>query len=95
MNRCSHIGALFESNNPGAQIGMCGIRLVYEKNVEEFVQTLVEYMLGTPEVYHQAIYLNLMNQLGKVAGLQPWSRFLLHFHTGKVKVYFIRFCYHT
>ncbi|XP_030962619.1 uncharacterized protein LOC115983903 isoform X3 [Quercus lobata] len=66
MNRCSHIGALFESDNPGVQIGMCGIRLVYEKNVGEFVQTLVQYMLGTPEVYHQSIYLNLIHQLGKL-----------------------------
>jgi len=68
MNRCSHIGALFESDNPGVQIGMCGIRLVYKKNVEEFMQTLVEYMLGTPEVYHQAICLNLIDQLGKLQG---------------------------
>ncbi|XP_050281499.1 TMV resistance protein N-like [Quercus robur] len=79
MNRCSHIGALFESNNPGVQIGMCGIRLVYEKNVEEFVQTLVEYMLGTPEVYHQAIYLNLIDQLGKLQGCNHGEDFCCTF----------------
>ena len=85
MNRCSHIGALFESDNPGVQIGMCGIRLVYEKNVEEFVQTLVEYMLGTPEDYHQSIYLNLMNQLGKLQGCNHGADFCCTFTLERLK----------
>lgn len=64
LSSCSHIAALFETNDPGVKVDMCGIRLVYEPDVNEFVQTLVEYMIECPEAYHQSISLNLLDQIG-------------------------------
>ena len=79
MNRCSHIEALFESDNPSLEVEMCGIRLVYEQDVEDFVQTLVEYMLGNPDVYHPAIYENLEVQLRKLQGCNHGKDFSCSF----------------
>ena len=64
MNRCNHVGALFKSGDPAVQFEMCGIHLVYEKNVAEFVQSLVEYMLGSPNANHQSFSEHLSHQLG-------------------------------
>ncbi|KAK7821177.1 hypothetical protein CFP56_037905 [Quercus suber] len=64
LSSCSHIAALFKSNGPGVKVDMCGIRLVYEQDVNKFVQTLVEYMIECPEAYHQSISLNLLDQIG-------------------------------
>ena len=61
LRGCSHIGASFESNNPGVQLKECGIQLVFEQNVEEFVQTLVQCMLRCPDAYHEFFYHNLLS----------------------------------
>ena len=41
----------------------CGIRLVYEQDVEEFMETLVQCMLGSPEACHDCFYQNLSHQV--------------------------------
>ena len=64
LKQCDHIGASFESSDPAVQFEMCGIRLVYEQNVPEFVQTLVECMLGSPDANHQSFSVRLSDQLG-------------------------------
>uniref|UniRef100_A0A2N9HQ95 Uncharacterized protein n=1 Tax=Fagus sylvatica TaxID=28930 RepID=A0A2N9HQ95_FAGSY len=47
----------------------CGIRLVYEEDVEEFVQTLVQCMLRSSVAYHEFFYQNLSHQVEEmVAG---------------------------
>lgn len=61
LRGCSHIGASFEPKNPGVQVKECGIRLVYEQNVEKFVQTLVQCMLRCPDAYHEFFYHNLLS----------------------------------
>ena len=61
LRGCSHIGASFEPKNPGVQVKECGIGLVYEQNVEEFVQTLVRCMLRCPDSYHEFFYHNLLS----------------------------------
>ena len=72
MNRRSLIEAFFGSDNPSVQIGMCGI-------------SLVQYMLGTPEVYHQAIYLNLIYQLGKLRECNHGEDFCCTFTPERLK----------
>uniref|UniRef100_A0A7N2LFU1 ADP-ribosyl cyclase/cyclic ADP-ribose hydrolase n=1 Tax=Quercus lobata TaxID=97700 RepID=A0A7N2LFU1_QUELO len=52
LNQYNHIGASFQSGDSAVQFESCGIRLVYEQNVAEFVQALVEYMLGSPDSNH-------------------------------------------
>uniref|UniRef100_A0A7N2LDE7 Uncharacterized protein n=1 Tax=Quercus lobata TaxID=97700 RepID=A0A7N2LDE7_QUELO len=49
LKQCDHIGASFESSDPTVQFEMCGICLVYEQNVPEFVQFLVECMRLDPD----------------------------------------------
>nr|POE99873.1 hypothetical protein CFP56_35518 [Quercus suber] len=50
LRGCSHIGASFEPKNPGVQVKECGIRIVYEQNVKEFVQTLVRMRQPMPNI---------------------------------------------
>nr|POE99862.1 tmv resistance protein n [Quercus suber] len=61
LRGCSHIGASFEPKNPGVQVKECGIEHLFEQNVEEFVQTLVQCMLGCPDAYHEYFYHNLLS----------------------------------
>ena len=61
LRECTHIGASFEPKNPGVQVRECGIQLVFEQNVEEFVQTLVQCMLRCPDAYHEFFYHNLLS----------------------------------
>ncbi|KAK9995038.1 hypothetical protein SO802_024741 [Lithocarpus litseifolius] len=59
------IEASFEPTNPGVQVKECGIRLVFEQDIEEFVQTLVQCMLQSPEAYHSFYYQGLFNQVAE------------------------------
>uniref|UniRef100_A0A2N9HBW6 ADP-ribosyl cyclase/cyclic ADP-ribose hydrolase n=1 Tax=Fagus sylvatica TaxID=28930 RepID=A0A2N9HBW6_FAGSY len=69
LEECRNIGASFEYKNPGVQFIECGIRLVYEEDVEEFVQTLVQCMLRSSVAYHEFFYQNLSHQVEEmVAG---------------------------
>ena len=95
MKRCSHIGALFESFNPGVQIGMCGIHLVYEENVEEFVQTLVEYMLGSPDANHRSFSEHLSHQRRILQGCNHEKHYLCPFLPERLKFTGQVFCYHA
>ena len=61
FRECTHIGASFEPKNPGVQVKECGIQLVFEQNVEEFVQTLVQCMLRCPDAYHEFFYHTLLS----------------------------------
>ncbi|KAK7821183.1 hypothetical protein CFP56_037908 [Quercus suber] len=79
LNRCNHIGALFKSGDPGVQVEMCGIRLVYEQHVEEFVQTLVEYMLGSPDANHQSFSEHLSHQRRILQGCNHEKHYLCPF----------------
>lgn len=63
LNHCSHICAQFQSDVQVVKFKMCGISLVYEQNVEEFLQTLVQCFLGTPDNYHPSLYQNILVQL--------------------------------
>ncbi|KAF3953508.1 hypothetical protein CMV_021059 [Castanea mollissima] len=63
LEECQHIGASFEHNKPDVQVKECGLRLVYEQNVEKFVQTLVQCMLESPDPYHEYFYKNLLSQV--------------------------------
>ena len=63
LEECQHIGASFEHNKPDVQVKECGIRLVYEQDVEKFVQTLAQCMLESPDVYHECFYQNLLHQV--------------------------------
>ena len=56
---CRHVGASFERNNPGVMVKECGIRLVFEQDVEEFMETLVQCMLGSPDAYHDFFFIKI------------------------------------
>ncbi|XP_030935991.1 TMV resistance protein N-like [Quercus lobata] len=66
LKGCAYIEASFEHNNSGVRVKECGIRLVYEQDVEEFVQILVKCMLQSPEAYHNFYYQNLVDQVRKM-----------------------------
>ena len=66
-NRCSHIWASFGSDNRGVKVQMCGIRLVFEHDVEGYLQTLVQCMLEVPSTaYRTFLYQTLISQLGQM-----------------------------
>jgi hypothetical protein len=70
MNRCTEIWASFQSNNPLVlKVEMCGIRLVYEQDIDEFVQTLVQCMLGCPDECHEFYYQNLLARVEELQRL--------------------------
>lgn len=56
LNRCSHIWASFGSDNQGVKVQMCGIRLIFEHDVEGYLQTLVQCMLEIPTAYRTFLY---------------------------------------
>ena len=85
LNRCNHIGALFKSGDPGVQVEMCGIRLVYEQHVEEFVQTLVEYMLGRLDANHQSFSEHLSHQRRILQGCDHEKHYLCPFLPERLK----------
>lgn len=65
LNQFSHIQASFESDNRGVKFEMCGIRLIFEQDLEGFIQTLVQCMLEMPDAYHPSLYQNLLVQLAQ------------------------------
>ena len=79
LNGCSNIWASFKSNNPSVDIAMCGIRAVYEEDVDEFVQTLVECFVGCPDAYHDSIYANLLDQVAMTQGCKHGEDFRCSF----------------
>ena len=85
LNRCNHIGAVFESGDPDVQVEMCGIRLVYEQDVEEFVQSLVEYMLGSPDANHQSFSEHLSHQRRILQGCIHEKHYLCPFLPERLK----------
>ena len=95
LNRCSHIDALFKSGDPGVQVEMCDIRLLFEKDLEEFVQTLVVYMLGSPDANHQSISEHLSHQLRMLQGCNNKKHYPCPFLPERLKFSGQIFCYHT
>nr|XP_023929824.1 uncharacterized protein LOC112041155 [Quercus suber] len=63
LEECRHIGASFEHDKPDVRVEECGLRLVYEQDVENFVQTLAQCMLESPDAYHECFYQNLLHQV--------------------------------
>lgn len=95
LSRCSHIAALFESNGPGVKVDMCGIRLVYEQDVNKFVQTLVEYMIECPEALHQSISLNLLDQIGLLQDCNHEKEYGCALNAERLKLTELVFSFHT
>jgi hypothetical protein len=80
MNQCSDIWASFQSNNPRVlKVEMCGIRLVYEEDIEEFVETLVQCMLEGPDAYHEFYYRHLFAQVVELQGCDHGKDFSCSF----------------
>jgi hypothetical protein len=81
LNQCSDIWASFQSNNPRVvmKVEMCGIRIVYEQDIEEFVETLVQCMLECPNEYHQSYHLNLLAQVTESQGCDHGTDFSCSF----------------
>ncbi|XP_075647663.1 TMV resistance protein N-like [Castanea sativa] len=76
LEGCCHVGASFERNNPGVMVKECGIRLVFEQDVEDFMDTLVQCMLGSPDAYHDFFNQNLSHQVEeRVAGFDNGKDF--------------------
>ena len=89
LNQCNHIGASFKSGDTAVQFESCGIRLVFEQNVAEFVQALVEeYMLGSPDSEH------LSHQLGMLQDCNHENDYRCPFLPERLKLTGQVFCYH-
>ena len=89
LNRCNHSGALFKSGDLGVQVEMCRIRLVYEQHVEEFVQTLGEYM------FHRSFSEHLSHQRRILQGCNHKKHYLCPFLPERLKFTGQVFCYHA
>ena len=66
LNRCSHIWASFRSDNRDVKVQMCGIRLVFEHDVEGYLQTLVQCMLEIPTADLPFFYRTLLSQVAEI-----------------------------
>ena len=95
LNQCSRIGVLFESNDPGVELKMYRIYLVYEQNVDEFVQTLVEYILGCPEAYHHTFNMNLLDVVAMMQDCNHEKDNCCSFSLERLKLTGQVFCYHA
>ena len=57
FNQSRHIWSVFEVTIPGqVAIDICGIRLVYEQDLNRLIDTITECTLGTPDVLHPGYY---------------------------------------
>lgn len=63
LNQCSEIWASFGSESPSVEVEMCGINLVYEHDIKEFVEVLVKCILESPDLYHEHYLRNLLCQI--------------------------------
>ena len=95
LNQFSCIGVIFESNDPGVEVKMCGICIVYEQNVKEFVQTLVEHMIGCPGKYHHSTVMNLLDQVGMTQECNHEKDNFCSFSPERFKLTGLVFRYHT
>ncbi|XP_050135380.1 TMV resistance protein N-like [Malus sylvestris] len=57
LNESFVIGTLFETNNRCMEVQKCGIRLVYEQDVEQFIQTFIPQSFGFGGRQQQQIHL--------------------------------------
>ena len=94
-NQCNQIGASFKSGDTAVQLESCGIRLVNEQNVAEFVPALVEYMLGNPDSNHQSWSEHLSHQLGMLQDCNHEKDNRCPFLPERLKLTGQVFCYHT
>ena len=85
----------FESSDLAVQFEMCGICLVYEQNVPEFVQTLVECMLGSLDANHQYFSVSLSYQLGMMQYCNHEKENCCPFLPERLNSTGQVFCYHT
>jgi hypothetical protein len=97
LNQCSELWASFQSNNPGVvKVERCGIRLVYEEDIEESVETLVQCMLECPDEYHESYYRNLFAQVVELQGCDHGKDFCCSFSLQRlIIVHWKPFSYHT
>ncbi|XP_040995190.1 TMV resistance protein N-like [Juglans microcarpa x Juglans regia] len=63
LNQQNAIRALFGTSSSDVEAHVCGMRVVYEHQVEGFVQAVVDCILGSPEGYHQGYKRSLVHQL--------------------------------
>ena len=55
---------------------MCGIRLVYKKDLEVFVQTIVDVcILASSNIYHQHYYQSLVDQVDNLPCYVPEAEY--------------------
>ena len=99
LEECRHIGASFEHNKPDVRVKECGLRLVYEQDVENFVQTLAQCMLESPDAYLECFYQNLLHQVeereaskdfGFSSSLQRffnWKQFFINLNGTFIKLF--------
>ncbi|XP_062110768.1 uncharacterized protein LOC133822445 [Humulus lupulus] len=54
LNQCGYISALFATSiSDHLEIEICGIRKVYENDMEDFIQTIIECTIESPEIHHE------------------------------------------
>ncbi|XP_035545900.1 uncharacterized protein LOC109003835 [Juglans regia] len=63
LNQQNAIRALFGTSSSDVEAHVCGMRVVYEHQVEGFVQTVVDCILGSPKGYHQGYKRSLVHQV--------------------------------
>ncbi|KAM6565485.1 hypothetical protein CsatA_024613 [Cannabis sativa] len=63
-NGGGYVSALFAISDNQFEIEICGIRKVYENDVENFVQTIIECTMQSPRVHHE-IYCQIFEDMEK------------------------------
>ncbi|KAG6620988.1 hypothetical protein I3842_Q046300 [Carya illinoinensis] len=66
LNQRRKIRASFGTNDQNMEVVMCGIRLVYEQDLIGLVHTIVDCVLGSPDIHHQSYLRSFVNQVNNL-----------------------------
>jgi hypothetical protein len=66
LNQHNSIRAMIISSSSGVEAEVCGMRIVYQQQLEEFAQIIIDCILHSPVVYHQGYHQSLVNQVNSL-----------------------------
>ena len=67
LNQHNSIRAMIGSyGSGGVEAEVCGMRIVYQQQLEEFVKIIIDCILHSPVVYHQGYHQSLVDQVNSM-----------------------------
>ncbi|KAG2666088.1 hypothetical protein I3760_15G039000 [Carya illinoinensis] len=77
LNQQSKIRAAFGTDDQNMEVVMCGIRLVYKKDLIGLVHTIVDCVLRSPEIHRQIYLRSFENQDTEINKFHPYNNCFL------------------